>query len=111
MSDIFSALSVLAFMNSVAALFFVARIATQLRELRAERLSLSASRVKSLETSLEDLQGAVLEVANRVKMIKVRNSANHVGEKKPNGMPDPYTNPDEWRAAMNGKLARARLER
>ena len=102
MSVISSALSVLAFFLSCGALFFSARSATAVRELQDRLHPLPLSRLSSLETSLADTQGALAEVVNRVKMMKVRNAANHV--KRETEEPDPYKDPDLWRQMMNRKI-------
>jgi hypothetical protein len=103
MNASFSVLSVLSFILSIAACLFVARIATQLRELRRQPQALPLSRLKSLETSLEETQDALAEVANRVKMMRVRSATNHV--RPSNATPDPHTDPDAWRKMMNSRLS------
>jgi hypothetical protein len=65
--------------------------------------------VQSLQTSLEETQSALEHLANRVKMQRVRNATDHAtgnGKAKlgADGLPDPYTDPDGWRKAMNAKL-------
>jgi hypothetical protein len=107
-------LSAAAFILSIVACWLSVRSANRAQELR-EALKVSpVSRIKSLETSLADTQGALEEVANRVKMMRVRNAANHTetsgpkpGQRKDE--PDPYSDPDGWRQAMNAKLARAKV--
>jgi hypothetical protein len=109
MSDIFSVLSVLAFFLSIAAVFFSARSATQVRELRDQLTPFDQSRMRLLETSLRETQDALEVVANRVKMMKVRGAANHVREDRPSETPDPYKNPDAWRLWMNNQMARGKV--
>jgi hypothetical protein len=110
MNAFFNALSVLGFFLSIAAAFSAARSVTAARELRDRLNPLPLSRLQSLETSLADTQDALSEVANRVKMMRVRSSANHVREaKEPNALPDPYKDPDGWRNAMNSRLSRVKV--
>lgn len=70
---------------------------------------LNASRIQSLTEShalsVEELQN----LANRVKMQRVRSAADHATSSKPDGEPDPIRDPDKWRAWMNRKIAMARL--
>lgn len=63
-------------------------------------------RVQSLAESLEACQVELERLANRVKMQKVRNTER--GPIPSGDMPDPYSAPNEWRAAMNRKLAQAK---
>lgn len=107
MNGIFNVLSVLGFFLSVLAATLAALSATRVRELLDELQRFPGSRLKSLETSLADTQGALEEVANRVKMMKVRNAANHSDSR--GALPDPYKDPDGWRKAMNSRLSAARL--
>jgi len=107
MDAIFNVLSVLAFFLSILAASFAALSAIRVRELLDDQQRLPVSRLKSLETSLADTQGALEEVANRVKMMKVRSAANHSDGKA--SFPDPYKDPDGWRKAMNSRLSAARL--
>lgn len=58
----------------------------------------------------QDILAQELErLANRVKMQRVRNVTEH-GRARPGdgAMPDPMTQPNEWRTAMNRKLAEAK---
>jgi len=102
MNAIFSALSVLSFILSCVALFYSAQSVIRLRGLQVRFRSSPLSRLDSLETSLTDTQAVLSELANKVKMMKVRGAVHHQGE--PTTDPDPYTQPDEWRARMNAKL-------
>ena len=105
----------LAFALSVAAALFAARIAVRVRDLQ-EMLhqlpigstGLLAKRVESLDTKVEELGIALSELAQKVKMQRVRTAANHVREKD-DAMPDPYRDPDGWRRAMNERLSRAKI--
>jgi hypothetical protein len=60
-----------------------------------------------LRESLEATQVELERLTNRVKMQRVRNVTEH-GLKPTGDMPDPYREPNEWRAAMNRKLAQSR---
>lgn len=108
MSEFSFALSVTACFLAILACVFAARSAVQLRELQDELIRFPASRLKSLEASLTDTQDAVTEVANRVKMMKVRSAASHT-DGNSGKLPDPYKDPDGWRKAMNSRLSAARL--
>lgn len=82
---------------------------------RAERAPLSLrakvdsceSRIESLLTSRDELTVALDALAQRVKMQRVRQATDHATG--PRGLPDPYKNPDEWRAAVNSQLSRGKL--
>lgn len=105
------ACSVIAFLVSILAGWSAVQSARQLRALQERWKGSPASRITSLETALSETQDALETLANRVKMQRVRNAANHIGEKsaRTNADPDPYREPDRWRDWMNGKLARARV--
>lgn len=110
MTDISSVLSALAFFLSIAAAFYSARSVTLARELRDRLSPFPESRLRSLETSQAELSDALTEVANRVKMMKVRGAVNHVrSDQAKSDDPDPHKEPDRWREWMNSRLARARL--
>jgi hypothetical protein len=76
------------------------------RELRDRLQRSPLSRIQSLETSHEELAAELQAVANRVKMMRVRNATNHTRDPEPSSeMPDPHTQPEAWRKAMNLKIA------
>lgn len=102
----FSALSVTVCIFSALATFWRAMTAARASESQARRLRSCESRVDSLKDSLESTQHALEIVANRLKMTRVRNAAEHV--KGSSDEPDPYKNPDEWRSMMNKRLAESR---
>lgn len=108
MSDFSFALSVTACFLSILAVICVAVIAVRVRESQDALQRFPVSRLRSIEQSLTDTQDAVTEVANRVKMMKVRNAANHSDPDK-RGLPDPYKDPDGWRKAMNARLHTAKI--
>lgn len=70
---------------------------------------LNTSRIQSLTEShalsVEELQN----LANRVKMQRVRSAADHATTSRPDGEPDPMKDPERWRAWMNKKIAMGRL--
>lgn len=100
------ALAATALVLSIIALRSAARAAAQAPDSLAARLSSTESGMRSLRGALDETQSALEEVANRVKMQRVRTAANHVKEPSE---PDPYKNPEEWRKAMNSRLARQKL--
>lgn len=70
---------------------------------------LNASRIKSLTESHELTVDELKNLANRVKMQRVRSAADHATSSKSDGEPDPIRDPDRWRAWMNKKIAMSRL--
>lgn len=107
MSGFFNVLSACSFILSIAACFFAARTATRTQELQDQLARLPLSRLQSLEASMTEQADALLTLANKMKMQKVRGAADHV---RPRGeLPDPYTDPDGWRKAMNTKLGLGKL--
>lgn len=71
------------------------------------------SQQASMNESLQELQTELERLANRVKMQRVRNATEHgTGPKRAGDeLPDPYTQPDEWRRAANRQLALKQLGR
>ena len=111
MSGFSIALPALCLLLSIVAAFFAARsarIAQDLRD-RFERFKTqqmrSPSDVGSLSARLDELESTMEVLANRVKMQKVRNAANHA-ERADAGLADPYKDPDRWRQQMNAQLSR-----
>jgi len=93
----------------VACLFAV-RTATQQSESLVRRLRSVESLTQSLrESSAEQLQ-TVADLANRLKMIRVRSALSHA-ERKTDAeeLPDPYKEPDKWRTMANRRLSEQRL--
>lgn len=73
-----------------------------------------ASQLESLRNTLNEHTELLSELANRIKMMKVRKALTHTddGPRTPrtrDGLPDPSADPDGWRNAMNARLARARV--
>lgn len=88
--------------------FLLARTAARVSEFEARVRSLNESPSESLSARLSELEETVSLLANRVKMMKVRNAVTHTD--KPNGAePDPYRDPNGWRAAMNRRFAQGKL--
>lgn len=110
MSVISNVLNVSSFILSLGAVIYAVRLATLAREFAAQLRRSPLSRIQSLETSRDEMQQELLNLANRVKMIKVRRAADHVtGEGEAGKFPDPHTNPEAWRKAMNLDIARRRI--
>lgn len=65
------------------------------------------SRIESLMNSRDEITAALDALAQRVKMQRVRNATDHATG--PRAIPDPYKDPDGWRAAVNSQLARGKL--
>jgi len=86
----------------------VARRAARVSGLPQQRLRSVESKLQSLEQLVEDQTQAMTDMANRLKMIKVRSASSH-GSKSDNALPDPYTDPDGWRRAMTSKMALNKL--
>lgn len=84
---------------------FVARVAVLERSLQARSPQSLLLRIESQEQRLDELASAIGEVANRVKMQKVRNAANHVTENPKSKLEKLKENPEAWRAEMNRRLA------
>ena len=104
---IFCALSAgIAFASCLAA-FWSAQRARADVGLPAAKLHSVESRLALIERSHNDVAEVVTELANRVKMMKVRNSLRHQDAK--NEEPDPFKDPDGWRTMMNRKIAAAKV--
>ena len=108
MNATFSVLSALSFILSIAACLFAARRATQGPELQARWKSSTDLRLASLETSRDELSQTLADLANRVKMMRVRTTIAHPG-KTDGAFPDPYKDPEAWRKAMNSRIVAAKF--
>lgn len=103
------AFSVIACLLSLGGLVCVAVVAVRLRELQDRLTPLPLLRLGSVERSLAELTATMQELANRVKMQRVRAAVNHVPDRPVDeSLPDPYRDPDGWRKAMNERLTRNR---
>jgi len=83
---------------------WIARIAVRVRGLQVRYARLRASDSESLQQQLRDLSETVEQLANRVKMMKVRNAINHVNGPGSRGEPDARLDPEGWRAWKNSQL-------
>lgn len=93
-------------LSAIAGLSF-ARRAARASALPLEKALSCESRLLLAERSLNDQSEVLTELANRVKMMKVRSAVRHGsnGDERP----DPYRDPDGWRKAMNLELAKGRM--
>ena len=104
---IFSALSaVIACLACLGAGFAAQRARRDVGLPRAKLLS-AESRLALIERSHNGLAEVVTELANRVKMMKVRSAVRHGSSSTE--LPDPHTDPNGWRKAMNLRIAERKL--
>lgn len=102
--------SALLALGSLLAALFAVRIARAAAELAEANTRLPESALQSLRESIQEHGDMLLALANRVKMMKVRSASSHTDAPAKNGaLPDPYKNPDEWRKAMNERIARNKI--
>jgi len=73
----FALLAILSIASLTAALFAV-RIARATTEFPLAAMRSFESKLRSIESSQADTADALMQVANKVKMQKVRNAANHI---------------------------------
>lgn len=109
MTEFSIALGAIALVISIATALFLARTVVRVQALQDRYARLPVSRIESLATAQAELAETMEALANRVKMQRVRNAANHVPDLAPSSIPDPHRDPDGWRKAMNAKLALARI--
>lgn len=110
MSDFFSALSVVLATASLILAFWSARSAKRAVESPPAKLRSIESRIESLEGSVSEWSQLTTDVANSVKMMKVRRmTAGPSSSAQADDFPDPYKDPDKWRAAMNRRIAASKL--
>jgi hypothetical protein len=102
-------------LSAAACLFCLIGCTRAVQRVREDSASLVAevrlntSRIQSLTESHELSVDELKNLANRVKMQRVRNATDHATNSKSDGEPDPIRDPDRWRAWMNRKIAMARL--
>lgn len=110
MSDFFSASSVALSICSVILASWSARSAKRVAESPPAKLRSIESRIASLEDSVSEWSQLTKDVANSVKMMKVRRmTAGPSSSGQPGDLPDPYKDPEGWRAAMNRRITAQRL--
>lgn len=105
----FCALSVTACIVCTLACLSAVKAADRVSESVRRRVSSCESRVESLEDSLKEALTLMADLANRIKMTRVRAAASHLDHRQSQSTdPDPYTQPDEWRKMMGKRLAEAK---
>lgn len=104
---IFCALSVCVSVICLLVASYAVRIANQRQESPRHAIRSCELRLQSLEDSRTETLQTLADLANRLKMQRVRAAAKHA-EGSP-GEPDPYTQPDEWRKLANKRLSEAKL--
>lgn len=107
LAGFFAALSAAASVACLTRCISAARDAKAATGLPARALNSLTSRIESLEGSRDEQVTAMTDLANRLKMIRVRSAANHAS--KPDGDPDPYKEPERWRTVMNERLTRSKI--
>ena len=107
---IFSALTAVICALCLSGCVLIVRNAARVTESQAQEMRSLPSRIESLQESQKLMADELEHLAQRVKMQRVRNATDHGTKSRSVGdLPDAYTNPDEWRAAMNRRLAMQRL--
>lgn len=111
MNAIFCALSAVICVSCLIGTLYFAQRATRAAASPLAKLRSAESRIASLETSQAEWTQLHEDLANRVKMMRVRNTTAgpRSSSDRQGDLPNPYTNPDEWRKAANAKLATAKL--
>lgn len=100
---IFSALSAIVCLGCLVGTLFAARNASHAQESLRRRLRSCESTTQSVITSQAEWQEVVANLANQVKMTKVRKALNHTDRDK-GGEPDAKSDPEGWRAWKNAQL-------
>ena len=108
-TGIFFALSVTVCIVCSAVSLSAVRLATRASESARRRLSSCESRVELLEDSHKQALTLMADLANRLKMTRVR-AANAHSVPNPDASiaPDPYKDPEAWRKMMNRRMAEAK---
>lgn len=110
MNGFFFAVAAASLAASVYATFRAVRTAALVSELREAIARWSKSPSASVTERLDGLEDNLELLANRIKMMRVRNAATHTDSKVgSNGLPDPHRDPDGWRRAMNQRLSQSKL--
>jgi hypothetical protein len=105
---IFFALIAAVAVNALGTALYAVRLANRALGLPQIKLRSVESRLQLLEQLTEEQTSAQTDLANRLKMMRVRSATSHA-TKSDNGLPDPYKEPDRWRIEANKRLAQNRL--
>ena len=106
----FVALSVVLCLGCLTATIYAARHAARVAGLPAAKLRSLASEIESLKLSVEEWSTITTNLANSAKMQRVRAAAKQSSsDRSADGLPDPHTDPEGWRKAMNLRIAERRL--
>lgn len=106
-TDIFSALSAaIAFCSAVGAVFAARRAYRVSVSLRG-RLRSCESQLELTGRSLEESRELLTELANKIKMTKLRNVVRHGSNASE--APDPFKEPEAWRKYANVELLKGRI--
>lgn len=103
MVDFFIAACAVLSLLSAAVSWHAARNARAVLASADHQLHSHESAIHSLKDSVTSQAEALEALANRVKMQRVRTATAHA--QRDNGEPDPYRDPNAWRAEMNKRLA------
>jgi len=102
-TDFSTVFTVISLLLSAVAILFAALSAVRVRELQDRLTVLPWSQLQSLASSLTDTQETLAELAQRVKMMKVRNAVRHT-DRDNDGEPDAKSDPERWRTWKNAQL-------
>jgi hypothetical protein len=100
------ALSVLSLVCSLMGAWLSVRRANRVVESPRAKLRSVESRLESAEDSLSELRDLVKTATESLKMQRVRKASRHASSPD---LPDPYTEPEAWRKAMNIRLISGKL--
>jgi len=104
---IFCALSATACVICMVSAIFAARTAARRSESPRAAIRSCELRLQSLEDSRTETTQLLADLANRLKMMRVRSASRHAEDSQAG--PDPFRNPNEWRTMMNRKIAQSKL--
>lgn len=103
------ALTAIALLLSIPAAFLSVRNAIRVQELQQAFRASKPLQAESFDSRLNELADVVSLLANRVKMMKVRNATTHTDRDK-GGEPDAKSDPEAWRAWMNAQLGKPKRQ-